>query len=93
MGEIKLNRSPVEHKLQDYEKAVNQVKLEGISDIRGNNNVEVVEKINQLNRRLGELTERYREISTKHISSAYRALDSLEEEERMAAKGIKMIES
>ncbi|GLO68095.1 MULTISPECIES: YwqI/YxiC family protein [Oceanobacillus] len=93
MGEIKLNRSPVEHKLQDYEKAVNQVKLEGISDIRGNNNVEVVEKINQLNQRLQELTERYREISTKHLSTAYRALDSLEEEERMAAKGIKMIES
>ncbi|OEH56383.1 hypothetical protein AQ616_02370 [Oceanobacillus sp. E9] len=93
MGEIKLNRSPVEHKLQDYEKAVNQVKLEGISDIRGNNNVEVVEKINQLNQRLQELTERYREISTKHLSTAYRALDSLEEEERMAAKGIEMIES
>ncbi|MFS0749852.1 YwqI/YxiC family protein [Oceanobacillus sp. 1P07AA] len=93
MAEIKLNRSPVEQKLQDYETSVNQVKLEGISDIRGNNNVEVVEKINKLNRRLGELTERYREISTKHISSAYRALDSLEEEERMAAKGIEMIES
>ncbi|WP_017798630.1 YwqI/YxiC family protein [Oceanobacillus kimchii] len=93
MGEIKLNRSPVEHKLQDYEKAVNQVKLKGISDIRGNNNVEVVEKINQLNQRLQELTERYREISTKHLFTAYRTLDSLEEEERMAAKGIEMIES
>ncbi|BAC15326.1 hypothetical conserved protein [Oceanobacillus iheyensis HTE831] len=93
MGEIKLNRSPVEQKLQDYESAVNQVKLEGTADIRGKNNVEVVEKINRLNQRLEELTERYREISTKHLSTAYRALDNLEEEERMAAKGIEMIES
>ncbi|MFD1337025.1 YwqI/YxiC family protein [Oceanobacillus iheyensis] len=93
MGEVKLNRSPVEQKLQDYESAVNQVKLEGTADIRGKNNVEVVEKINRLNQRLEELTERYREISTKHLSTAYRALDNLEEEERMAAKGIEMIES
>ena len=93
MGEIKLNRSPVEQKLQDYETSVNQVKLEGFSNIRGKNNVEVVEKINKLNQRLQELTERYREISTKHLSTAYRALDNLEEEERMAAKGIEMIES
>ncbi|WP_042224164.1 YwqI/YxiC family protein [Oceanobacillus manasiensis] len=93
MGEIKLNRGPVEQQFQHYETTVHQVKLNGISGIRGRNSVEVVEQINQLNQRLEELTQQFQEISTKHIASAYRALDGLEEQEKMAAKGIEMLKS
>lgn len=93
MSEIKLNRGPVEQKLQDVKHVVSQVEVEGFPNIRGKNSLEAIEKINQLNQRLEQLTQVYQDVSTKHINSALGALDALEEKEKMAAKGIEMIES
>ncbi|WP_152655078.1 YwqI/YxiC family protein [Oceanobacillus sp. CFH 90083] len=93
MTEIKLNRGPVEQKFQDYEHVLAQVKAKGLVDIRGKNNLDAVKKMNQLNQRIEQLTVLFQHVSAKHITSALRALDTLEEKERMAAQGIKMIKS
>lgn len=92
MGEIKLNRSAIEEIHQQIRVAVNKIEIQESQTIDAQKAIEMVEKIQDIAARWQQMLESYQDIINRHLVLSETALDSLEEKERQAAKGIEMLQ-
>ncbi|WP_152658563.1 DUF5344 family protein [Oceanobacillus sp. CFH 90083] len=91
MGEIKLNRPAVEGKHRQITAAVNQIEALESQPIDAQKAMEMAEKMQNIAAEWQQVMTSYQDVVNQHLALSEAALDSLEEKERQAAKGIEML--
>ncbi|WP_080874138.1 DUF5344 family protein [Oceanobacillus timonensis] len=94
MGEIKLVRSQVEEKYQQIASTVSQIDIQesqSVDMIDTQKEIEMAEKMQDIAVQWQKIMESYQRVVNQHLGLSEEALDSLEERERQAAKGIEML--
>ncbi|MHA7138139.1 YwqI/YxiC family protein [Rossellomorea arthrocnemi] len=90
MGEeLKIRYSAVEQAVTNIDNAAGSLDTELPTDAAGGNQLDVVERINELSHQLREIRDLYKEILAKNNQSVKKSLISMEEADHQLSSSIK----
>ncbi|BCB05832.1 YwqI/YxiC family protein [Bacillus sp. KH172YL63] len=91
MGEeLKIRYSAVEQAVTNIDNVAGSLDAELPTDVASGNQLEVVERINELNHQLREIRDLYKEILAKNNQSVKKSLTSMEEADHQLSSSIKL---
>ncbi|MGF3105764.1 YwqI/YxiC family protein [Rossellomorea sp. DUT-2] len=91
MGEeLKIRYSAVEQAVTNIDNAAGSLDTELPTDAAGGNQLDVVERINELSHQLREIRDLYKEILAKNNQSVKKSLISMEEADHQLSSSIKL---
>ncbi|MGD6849065.1 YwqI/YxiC family protein [Rossellomorea aquimaris] len=91
MGEeLKIRYSAVEQAVTNIDNAAGSLDTELPTDAAGGNQLDVVERINELSHQLREIRDLYKEILAKNNQSVKKSLTSMEEADHQLSSSIKL---
>jgi Family of unknown function (DUF5344) len=88
--ELKIRYSAVEQAVTNIDNAAGSLDTELPTDAAGGNQLDVVERINELSHQLREIRDLYKEILAKNNQSVKKSLTSMEEADHQLSSSIKL---
>jgi len=87
-GEIHIRFAQVEKKLRQLQNTTEALNISYLSSIAGENELDVVRKLDELNGELRHLLEKYKTLLLSNIQSTFRSLDAMKETDQAISSSI-----
>ncbi|GMN98884.1 YwqI/YxiC family protein [Parageobacillus thermoglucosidasius] len=87
-GEIHIRFTQVEKKLRQLQNTTEALTISYLSSIAGENELDVVRKLDELNGELRHLLEKYKTLLLSNIQSTFRSLDAMKETDQAISSSI-----
>lgn len=91
MPEVKLVHGPVEDSIESLSQAIQALDSTIKNDVKGDNVLNVADKLEELNRLLQDVLKIYQELSIENVDAVRKSVDALKETEKQVALAIQLL--